>query len=299
MAAAVAVLLVGLCTPALLRGSSARGVRPRLIITAQLAGLVLLWGGVIGVVTSAAWPDHRFIELCRAAFTAQSSVLRPLPMAAVVLLTLVLLGRAAIRVVEVVAANRVLRRGLSAPSPDTGIVTASLDTVAYTVGVVRPQVIVDPVQLAQLTGSEQRAVLEHEHGHARGLHGLVDLIAQALAAGMAPWPGARHAHADVRRQLEAAADDRAARRTGRRTVAGAIVAVACSPPPAGALGASGSALWRVDRLLRAPTRDRRGALRALAVLALVVLLVGHWTLHSAYLLSGWRLAILADVCCTM
>lgn len=299
MAAAVAMLVVGLSTPALLRRPSAQGVRPRLTIAAQLSGLVLVWAGVVGVATAVVWPGREFLELCRAVVSAPSLLLRPLPIAVLVLVAVMLPGRAAVRTVEVAVANRRIRRCLNVPSRGVGVVTTAMSTVACTIGAVRPRVVVDPVKLAELSDGERLAVLEHERGHARQRHGLVDVVAQALAAGVAPWPGARVALADVRRQLEAAADDRAARRTSPRTVVDAIVTVACGAPPAGALGASGSALWRVDRLLCEPSRDRRCAPSALGVLALVGLVFGHWMLHSVHLLSGWRLVVLAEVCCTM
>lgn len=299
MAPELAALLVGLSTPAALRAPARRGTHPRLIIAAQLAGLVLVWTGIVGVLVAAFSPASGFFELCRAIVTSPAAAFGPLPASALALLTVALPGRALVHAIQTITAGRALHKGVMVTLHGTVVAGASMDTIACTVGVLRPRVVVDLDQLARLTAEQQRAVLAHEDGHAHGLHGLIVLVSRALAAGLAPWPGARQAATEIRRQLEAAADDRAAHRTGRRTVAGAIVAAACGPPPAGALGAAGWALWRVDRLLRRSAPDRRATLVASGVLILLGLVAGHWALHSAHLLSGWKLAFLAEVCCTV
>lgn len=292
-------LLVGLVTPTTLRIPASRGTHPRLMIAAQLAGLVLVWTGLIGVLLAAFSPGSGFFELCRAIVTSSASTLSPMPALALVVVAIALPGRALVRAIDAIVAGQALRRRLAVTARGPLVAQASMDNIACTVGVVRPRVIIDPERLAQLSTDEQHAVLAHEHAHAWGLHGLIVVVSQALAAGLAPWPGARRAEAEIRRQLEAAADDRAARRTGRPTVASAIVAAACGPPPSAALGASGWALWRVDRLLRQSVPDRRAKLSASGVLALLGLVVGHWSLHSAHLLSGGKLALLSEICCSL
>jgi hypothetical protein len=68
--------------------------------------------------------------------------------------------------------------------------------------------------------------------------------------------------------VEVAADDAAARRSPRLTVASALLAVASAGVPAGALGAGGSAAaQRIQRLIDPPSRDSR-ARRAVACIAL-------------------------------
>jgi hypothetical protein len=108
---------------------------------------------------------------------------------------------------------------------------------------------------------------------------VIDLAARGLAAGIAPWPGARVAHGEIRRHLEAAADDWAARRTSHRDVATAIVAAALSPPPAVVLGAAGWTAWRVDRLLSPPPRLLRHALTALILVALAAVVILQMSGH--------------------
>jgi Zn-dependent protease with chaperone function len=95
-------------------------------------------------------------------------------------------------------------------------------------------------------------VLAHEQAHRRGGHGLVNLLARFLTAGLAPLPAAGLVAECLRRHLEALADDAAARRHGRETVGVALGRIALAAYPAAGLGASGASLWRVRRLI-APT----------------------------------------------
>lgn len=295
MVFASGVLLVGLASPIALRASSLRGAYPRSTIAGYVAGLLLVWTGLLGVVLATAAPGVGFFELCQALATAPLSTVDSGPTVALLVLASAVPIRALLQVVRSVLVGADLRRRLDVSSGSAGVVEASLPTVAYTVGVLRPRVVVDPVRLAALPEHQQRAVLAHEQGHVRGLHGLIDLVTRSLAAGLAPWPGGRIAVAEVRRQLEAAADDRAAGRTDRRTTAGAIVSAACGRPPAiEALGAVGWTVWRVDRLLDRAAPDRRGLVAAVGLLALVGVVGGHGVVH---VLSGLDIALLRELCC--
>lgn len=92
-------------------------------------------------------------------------------------------------------------------------------------------------------------VLAHEDGHRRGRHAIVDAVARMLAAGLRPLPLAIGVYECVRRHLEALADDAADRCHDRRTVGVQVGQIALASYPAAGLGASGAALWRVERLL--------------------------------------------------
>ena len=132
---------------------------------------------------------------------------------------------------------------------------SGVDSVAFTAGLVRPVVVLSEERMSCLDRDGRRAVVAHELGHASGRHTIVDLAARALAAGLAPWPGARLAMLETRRNLEAAADDYAAQRLGARCVAHAIAQVAIMPTvelAAGTLGATDWPVWRVRRLLEPP-----------------------------------------------
>ncbi len=136
----------------------------------------------------------------------------------------------------------------AAAAPRTFLVPG-LSTTAVTLGVLRPVVLVDAGFWRMATPVQRQVVLAHENGHRRGRHVLIDGTARALTAGLAPLPAARQAYDCVRRHLEALADDLAARLGDRRTVGVELGRIALAAYPTAGLGASGAALWRVERLL--------------------------------------------------
>jgi len=70
--------------------------------------------------------------------------------------------------------------------------------------------------------------------------------------------------------VEMAADDAAARRAHRLTLAGALLTLAAARVPAGALGAGGTtAAQRIRRLIDSPRPASRGRRAATSVLALI------------------------------
>lgn len=169
-------------------------------------------------------------------------------------------------------------RPLAGPIADPGrrvLLVHGLDTVAITLGVVRPVVFLDARLWRSFTGTERAVVVAHERAHQRGRHGLVDAAAGVLAAGLAPLPAAADALACVRRHLEALADDAAVRRYGVATVGVVLGRVALGARPSAGLGAAGNALWRVKRLIDpdpVPSWRARVLLGAGAALMGVVLL---------------------------
>lgn len=108
-----------------------------------------------------------------------------------------------------------------------------------------------------LTPRQLGAVLAHERAHLTGRHSVALAAAFACARAL-PWLRLfRETGRQVAQLLEMCADDAAARRYGRRTVATALSALSPGPVPAAAVGAAGGAvLARAARLCR-PRPARR------------------------------------------
>lgn len=279
MIAGIVLLVVGSFAPFVLRRVSGHS-SPRLMVAANIAAMALLWLGIVDVISLWMMPDHGLLGLCHAAFAQPQELSDVQGMGLFTATAVMLVGRALWTVAATYrAVRRINHRLVSSERPAASDVAfADLGTVACTVGFLRPRIILNHARFMALSAAQQRAVLTHERSHASGLHPLIDLAARGLAAGLAPWPSARVAYEEIRRHLEAAADDCAARRTSPRDVATAIVHAAL-PPPVAALGASGWAAWRVDRLLHPRPRRIRHGLIALAVVgaatAAITQLSGH------------------------
>lgn len=276
---ALALTTLGLTASYLLRQFSGRAPT-QIVVAAHLSGLLLAWVGIINLVVGSAGLAHGLVEFCELAI-ADPPGAGGFPAVYVMAVVLVILtGRAAGMWWRTVSILRRTRRRLlrdTTYARDDVNFTA-LGSVACTVGLVRPQIFVDRDMFRRLTGPQQDAVIAHERVHVRGLHGVIDLVARCLAAGLAPWPGAVIAYREIRSHLEAMADDRAATHTTRWTVATAIVEAAAAPPRS-ALGAGGWSAWRVERLLdpAPPHHLMASAATVLVLLSSVVLVqtIGH------------------------
>jgi Peptidase family M48 len=86
--------------------------------------------------------------------------------------------------------------------------------VSYTIGFLRPRVVISDGLLETLEVDEIQAVLSHEEGHLAGRDNLLILVAQTLAHAFVLVPGVRFSYARLRRALELAADSYARRATG-------------------------------------------------------------------------------------
>jgi Zn-dependent protease with chaperone function len=105
----------------------------------------------------------------------------------------------------------------------------------------RPRpIVVSSGALGQLEDGELQAVLAHERAHLRHRDHVLLTVVDALAAAFAWLPTFRGARRHLPLLLEMAADEIAARRWGRPTVAMALRKLAVSPSPAGGLAAGGS-----------------------------------------------------------
>ena len=110
-------------------------------------------------------------------------------------------------------------------------------------------VVVTSGALDALNESQLAAVLAHEHAHLCDRHDLVLMMAAALRRAFGCVPLFRWAETEIGQLIEMRADDAALTSTDRRTLAGALVALAGTHHPAGTLAAGGKlALARVQRL---------------------------------------------------
>ncbi len=122
----------------------------------------------------------------------------------------------------------------------------------------RGDVYVTRAALEVLSPAELTAVLEHERAHLRGRHALAVSVAAVLRAAFPFVPLFRAAAAATPRLVEMAADDAAARRTDRQTVASALLRLAEASAPAGAFGAGGSTVISRARRLVSPADPLSG-----------------------------------------
>jgi Zn-dependent protease with chaperone function len=122
--------------------------------------------------------------------------------------------------------------------------------VAYCLPGLRPRIVISEGTRQLLDRDELWAVIEHERGHAREHHGLVMFPMLGLQKVLGWMPYARHAPTNIALLLEMAADDYSSRRTGRFTLAAALVEMSTAgSAPCCALGLTSSGvLSRVSRL---------------------------------------------------
>jgi Zn-dependent protease with chaperone function len=139
----------------------------------------------------------------------------------------------------------------------------------------RGRIVVTSSAIALLTREQLLAVVAHERAHQRGRHHLLLALTRALRLAV---PGVRlieYAEREVHCLVELIADDAAARRCGRQSVATALAVLGDGHVPGGALGVSGApdALARIDRLAGPGRRPGSGhaALSVLVVTAALLL----------------------------
>ncbi|MDQ3537903.1 MAG: hypothetical protein M3415_03770 [Actinomycetota bacterium] len=158
------------------------------------------------------------------------------------------------------------------------VVVSNLSTPAITLRLAHPIILLDRIFWQTAAPMQRDIVLVHELAHARGRHGVVEALSTLLTDALRPLPAGRDLYDCVRRHLEALADDSAARRHGRVAVGTTLGRVALAGYPATGLGAAGSCVWRVGRLVAQDSgsswRDR-GLLLALVIsMAAMLVVVG-------------------------
>lgn len=162
------------------------------------------------------------------------------------------------------------------------------EPLAVTAGLWRPYVVISSGLLSQLSTRQVRAVLTHEHAHARRRDPLRLLLGRVLAAHLWFLPLSVDLRGRAQQNYELAADRAAARRHGRVAVASALLQVTAptaSVPVAGARFATPELLEaRVAQLESGqPPRPLRisrwrAALTAAGGLAFVATVAGAWVL---------------------
>jgi beta-lactamase regulating signal transducer with metallopeptidase domain len=121
--------------------------------------------------------------------------------------------------------------------------------VAYCVPSRKRPIVVSSGALDQLDDVQLKAVLAHERAHLRYRHHLFLATVDALAAALFWLPTFRDARRCLPLLLEMTADDVAARRCGRHTVAVALRKLAIAPSPVGGLAAHSAQNSDIDRRL--------------------------------------------------
>lgn len=147
-----------------------------------------------------------------------------------------------------------------------------------------PRVVISQGTLDALDDESLQAVLEHERAHVRTRH---DLVLEAFGVLHRAFPRPLRTDAPLRQSqvlVELIADDAARKVAGDGALARAIVALAGGRTPAGALGAGGEALIRLERL--GDSRDSKWStiaslsISAVVLIAPTVLLAAPWMLHA-------------------
>lgn len=139
-------------------------------------------------------------------------------------------------------------------------------------------VVVSSAALDVLDADQVAAVLQHERAHLVGRHHLVIQAAASLRAAFPFVPVFKWAAEAVECLVEVLADDAAARRGDRQTLATALVRLAEHSAPVGALGAGGSTVVIRVRRLATPSSPLGGvwtmaAATGVLVIALIPLAV--------------------------
>ena len=149
--------------------------------------------------------------------------------------------------------------GRRLPGNDDAVVLDAAQPVAYCLPGRPATIVVSSGALAVLDRGQLAAVLAHERAHLASRHHLLIAVTRGLTAAFPAVPlfarGAEH----VARLAEMCADDAAARRSGRGTLAAALLTMATGAAvPAHALGASACAVTaRLQRLVDDPGPARR------------------------------------------
>lgn len=158
--------------------------------------------------------------------------------------------------------------------------------VAYCVpGMTGARIVVSERTLAVLGEAELAAVLAHERSHLRARHDLVLEAFTVLHRAFPRWVSSAQARGEVQLLVEVLADRAAVRRGGRAALLRALLVLAGSQVPRGALAAAGGGLSVRADLLR-DSRPHR--LQAAAVLTVAV---GLLALPTALVVVPWLAAL--------
>jgi beta-lactamase regulating signal transducer with metallopeptidase domain len=286
-------LAVAWWAPALLSRLTARGISPRLglaaWLTAMASALASAAAALEFLARAAADGWSRLAEVvCRSvaghacAQTVYTGAVFELVLAAITVvaaLAAVVLawryGRGVQRARRQTRVHAEAARitGRKLPGVTAAVVLDALRPAAYCVPGRPGTIVLTSGALASLDPPQLDAVLAHERAHLAGRHHLLAALTRGLAAVFPAVPLFTQGPENVTRLAEMCADDAAARRSGRRTLLAALLAMATGAAvPASALGAMACAVTaRLRRLAEAPRRARR-ARYGLALTAVMLLL---------------------------
>ena len=184
--------------------------------------------------------------------------------------------------------------GRRLPGDGAAVVLDDPQPAAYCVPGRPAAIVLTSGALAVLDPGQLAAVLAHERAHLAGRHGLLVALTRRLAASFPGVPLFTRAPAEVARLAEMCADAAAARRGGRSTLVGALLAMGTGAAvPAAALAATGGAVTaRVQRLLDPAPRARHARNRlALVTVILLLALVSGLVARYAGPLTAHGIAI--------
>lgn len=278
MNAALTIAIVGvlaLSAPALAAWVVDRRSSPRATAVLHLLALIGMGFVPIALLLCLAGPGS-VLRACHGAFEHHAHLLRwiALGTAGAIIFRLAYTAGRALRATR---AADPARWGLGLPSSTTGGVPLYFlpveQPVAYAAGIRRGQIVISEGLVRLLTDEERRAALAHEVAHVRGGHPGLLFIGRVIAQAFGALPPARRAFASLRRELEAAADDEAAREVGDpQVVAGAIAKVGlagAAPVPSAALAEEADVAYRVGRLLGHYPESKPRGVAALAFAGLL------------------------------
>lgn len=247
-------------------------------LTATVVLSALFAGLILAIPCLRVWADWASLRACVMPVRAQcTSPGGAIASTAGGMLTLVAAGRLAWVVGSAVASARRSRArhdevlalvGRRGPVP--GMVLLEDDRPAVYCVPGRRRIVFTTGALRRLDSRQMDAVLAHERAHLAGRHHLVIIVAGALHRAFPHVRFFAAAASQISCLVEMAADDAAARRANRLTLAEALLTLAAARVPAGALGASGTAgAQRIRRLIDSPRPASMGRRVANSVLALI------------------------------
>lgn len=170
-----------------------------------------------------------------------------------------------------IATRRALGLVPSRVLPGEAIVIDDARLAAYCVPGRHPTVVMTTGALDRLSDVERQAVVAHERAHLRCRHHWALTWAVGLHKAFPFVPAFRDAAEHVSLLIEMHADDSAARVSGRRALASALVHMAEGGAPASALAINGSGvLARVQRLGSTRRRISRAGVASLVGMAIVM-----------------------------
>jgi len=170
-----------------------------------------------------------------------------------------------------VHAEAALITGRALSSVGGTVVLDVAQPAAYCVPGRPPAIVLTTGALAVLDRTQLDAVIAHEKAHLAGCHHLLVAVTRGLATALPPVPLFRIGADEVARLTEMAADDTAARASGRPALLTALLAMGtgAAMPPAALAATAGNLTARVQRLMEPPSR----AVRSRTWLALITLTV--------------------------